>query len=321
MPTTPPSLPTAVAQPPESGSVQVLLSVQNRLRAHLRTLNEHAMRSQSLDLKKVFPDSENPQVLLAQIDELKKCLDSFRPLMPSEAKSLADAFDLEYTYESNRIEGNSLTLAETQVVLERGVTVAGKPLIHHLEAINHRDALVMVKRLVHDKAPLTPAVLLSINRIILKGSVYEDKGGRFRTEPVRIRGSRHVPPNYMVVPERMDELYQQFQAWQQEGRHPVQIAADLHFHLVRIHPFVDGNGRSARLMMSFWLLQNGFTIANLKGDDSDRLQYYNALEAASVDGNLEPFYALIYEREKASLIWHLDGLAPDIEKGRGAYYL
>jgi len=305
----------------ESMGKEELLSVQNRLQECLRTLNEKSMSNQSIDLKGLFPHTENPQELLTQIDELKKCLDSFRPLTPAEAKSLSDAFDLEYTYESNRIEGNSLTLAETQVVLERGVTVAGKPLIHHLEAINHRDALLLVKRLVDEKTPLTPSVLLEINRIILKGSVYEDKSGRFRTEPVRIKGSRHVPPNYMVVPDRMNELYQDFQKWQADGRHPVQIAADLHFHLVRIHPFVDGNGRSARLMMSFWLLQNGYTIANLKGDDSDRIHYYNALETASVDGNLEPFHALIYEREKASLIWHLEGLVPDIEHGRGGYYL
>ncbi len=256
-----------------------------------------------------------------QIDKLKKCLDSFRPLTPAEARNLSDAFDLEYTFESNRIEGNSLTLAETQVVLEHGVTVAGKPLLHHLEAINHRDALLFVKKLVAKNAPLTPSVLLDINRMILKGSVYEEESGRFRNRRVSIRGSRHVPPNYVVVPDQMTTLFANFQAWQAAKKHPVEIAADLHFQLVRIHPFVDGNGRSARLMMSFWLLQNGYTIANLSGENSQRIRYYDALEAASVDDNLEPFKHLIYEREKASLLWHLEGLTPDIEKGRGAYFL
>ncbi len=279
------------------------------------------MQNQTIDLLQLFPHTENPTELLRQIDELKKCLDSFRPLTPSESLKLAEAFDLEYTFESNRIEGNSLTLVETQIVLEHGVTVSGKPLIHHLEAVSHRDALVFVKKLVQDKAKFTLSVLLDINRIILKGSVHEEEGGRFRQKRVTIRGSRHVPPNYAVVPDKMEELYRQLEEWQTQNQHPVEIAAKLHFELVKIHPFVDGNGRTSRLVMSFWLMQNGYTIANLSGADADKLRYYNVLEEASTQGNLEPFKTLIYEREKASLIWHLEGLTPDAAKGRGTYFL
>ena len=303
-------------------STQTLLAVQHRLQKKLLEINQGSVSgNRTFDLTPLFPETDNLFEVLMQIDKLKKCLDSFRPLTPAEARNLSDAFDLEYTFESNRIEGNSLTLAETQVVLEHGVTVAGKPLLHHLEAINHRDALLLVKKLVAKNAPLTPSVLLDINRMILKGSVYEEESGRFRNRRVSIRGSRHVPPNYVVVPDQMTTLFANFQAWQAAKKHPVEIAADLHFQLVRIHPFVDGNGRSARLMMSFWLLQNGYTIANLSGENSQRIRYYDALEAASVDDNLEPFKHLIYEREKASLLWHLEGLTPDIEKGRGAYFL
>jgi Fic family protein len=299
-----------------------LLDVQARLQSHLSTINQTStMGNMSFDFEKVFPHTENPAELLGQIDELKRCLDSFRPLTTSESLKLAESFDLEYTYDSNRIEGNSLTLAETQVVLEYGVTIGGKPLLHHIEAVNHRNALVFVKELVTANQPLTPSVALEINRIILKGSPHEDDSGRYRNRRVSISGSRHVPPNYMVVPDRMDELYQTFQAWQESGNHPVEIAADLHFQLVKIHPFVDGNGRTARLTMNLWLMQNGYTIANLSGSMDDRLRYYNALESASVDDNLVPFRTLIYEREKASLIWHLDGLTPDVTAGRGAYYL
>jgi Fic family protein len=298
------------------------LELQNRLRDRLRTINQTSdMQNQTIDLLKIFPNTENHKEQLAQIDELKKCLDSFRPLTPSESVQLAEAFDLEYTYESNRIEGNSLTLVETQVVLEHGVTVSGKPLIHHLEAVSHRDALIFVKKLVQEKAKFTPSVLLDINRIILKGSVYEDESGRFRQKRVTIKGSRHVPPNYVVVPDKMDELYRQLEDWQAQGMHPVEIAANLHFELVKIHPFVDGNGRTSRLVMSFWLMQNGYTIANLSGADVDKLRYYTVLEEASTKGNLEPFKTLIYEREKASLIWHLEGLTPDAESGRGSYFL
>jgi Fic family protein len=298
------------------------LELQERLRERLRVINENSdMQNQTIDLLKIFPHTENHKEQLAQIDELKKCLDSFRPLTPSESVQLAEAFDLEYTYESNRIEGNSLTLVETQVVLEHGVTVGGKPLIHHLEAVNHRDALIFVKNLVQEKAKFTPSILLDINRIILKGSVHEEESGRFRQKRVMITGSRHVPPNYVVVPDKMEELYHNLEQWQTQGMHPVEIAANLHFEIVKIHPFVDGNGRTARLVMSFWLLQNGYTIANLSGADADKLRYYTALEKASVQGNIDPFKTLIYEREKASLIWHLEGLTPDVTNGRGAYYL
>lgn len=298
------------------------LELQNRLRDRLRIINQTSdMQNQTIDLLKIFPHTENNKEQLAQIDELKKCLDSFRPLTPSESVQLAEAFDLEYTYESNRIEGNSLTLVETQVVLAHGVTVSGKPLIHHLEAVSHRDALIFVKNLVQEKAKFTPSVLLDINRIILKGSVHEEESGRFRQKRVTITGSRHVPPNYVVVPDKMDELYQQLEVWQAQDMHPVEIAANLHFELVKIHPFVDGNGRTSRLVMSFWLMQNGYTIANLSGADADRLRYYTVLEEASTKGNLEPFKTLIYEREKASLIWHLEGLTPDAESGRGSYFL
>jgi Fic family protein len=312
--------------PPASASrptqLKQLLELQNRLREHLRTINQTSnIQFQTIDLLKLFPHTENHKEQLAQIDELKKCLDSFRPLTPSESVQLAEAFDLEYTYESNRIEGNSLTLVETQVVLQHGVTVSGKPLIHHLEAVSHRDALIFVKKLVQDKAKFTPSILLDINRIILKGSVHEAESGRFRQKRVNIVGSRHVPPNYVIVPDKMQELYQQLEEWQNQGMHPVEIAATLHFELVKIHPFIDGNGRTSRLVMSFWLMQNGYTIANLSGADADRLRYYNVLEEASTKGNLEPFKTLIYEREKASLIWHLEGLTPDVESGRGSYFL
>ena len=107
------------------------------------------------------------------------------------------------------------------------------------------------------KERFTPSVLLDINRIILKGSVHEEESGRFRQKRVTITGSRHVPPNYAVVPDKMETLYRDLDVWQAQGMHPVEVAAKLHFELVKIHPFVDGNGRTARLVMSFWLMQNG----------------------------------------------------------------
>lgn len=296
--------------------------IQTRLRNYIMLINQNnSMQNQNIDLNQIFPLREESEEMLEQIDELKKCLDSFRPLSLSEVTRLSESFDLEYTYESNRIEGNSLTLRETQVVLEQGVTIGGKPLAHHLEAINHRDALKFIKKLVNGNQPLTPSVILDVNRIILRSSEYEEESGRYRRERVRIRGSEHIPPNYMVVPDKMDELFAQFQEWKSQGIHPLQIAADLHFHIVRIHPFIDGNGRTARLIMNLWLLLNGYTIANLSGADNERLRYYNTLEEASTKGNIEPFRKLIYERERVSLMWHLDLLTPNPEKGKGIYFL
>ena len=299
------------------------LAIQQRLFTYLREANSSGSNggNTNFDLNTVFPQTDSAAELLMQIDTLKQCLDSFRPFSTSEAKSLADAFDLEYTYESNRIEGNSLTLAETQVVLEKGITVNGKPLIHHLEAFSHRDALIFIKQLISTNQPFTPSVLLEINRIILKGSVHEAESGRFRQRRVTITGSQHIPPNYMVVPDKMAALYADLAQWLAEGVHPVQIAADLHFQLVKIHPFIDGNGRSSRLVMSLWLMKHGYTIANLSGADKDRIKYYDALERASVHDDLEPFRMMVYERAKASLIWHIDGLTPVAESGRGLYYL
>jgi Fic family protein len=316
-----PTLPPAplLEHPKEAHQVA---EIQARLQKYVALLNQdNPMQNTNIDLNQIFPLPEKLEGMLSQIDELKKCLDSFRPLNSSETANLAEAFDLEYTYESNRIEGNSLSLRETQVVLEFGVTIGGKPLAHHLEAINHRDALKFIKRIVNEKQTLTPSVLLDVNRIILRSSEYEEESGRYRQSRVRIKGSNHIPPNFAAVPEKMNELFTQFEDWKASGVHPVKIAADLHFHIVRIHPFIDGNGRTSRLIMNLWLLLNGYTIANLSGSDIDRLRYYDALEEASMNGNLELFQKLIYERERASLIWHLDLLTPNVDKGRGIYFL
>lgn len=318
-----PPLDTVVAMTEHKTEIsERVRDMQECFRNHILNLNiNQPMGNLSFDFERVFPHTENNQELLGQIDDLKRCLDSFRPLTAAESAGLAEAFDLEYTYESNRIEGNSLTLRETQVVLERGMTIGGKPLADHLEAISHRDALILIKSLAHGEKPIKPSVLLDINRIILRGSVYEDESGRFRIRPVRITGSRHTPPNWVVVPDRMDGLFADFERWHEEGKHPIEVAADLHFHIVRIHPFVDGNGRTARLIMNLYLLNNGYTIANLSGSNEDRKRYYDTLDQASLHENLDPFRTLIYEREKASLIWHLSGLMPDAEKGRGVYFL
>lgn len=234
--------------------------------------------------------------ILAEVDRLKSELDALRPL---DNERIRQAFDLEYTYESNRIEGNTLTLKETDLVINEGLTISGKPMKDHLEAINHRDALEMVKDLVHQHLDFSEKVLLDIHYLILRG-IDKDNAGRYRQLPVMIKGSPFLPPQPYLVPKQMEDLF----LWFVENKntlHPVLLAAELHERLVTIHPFIDGNGRTARLVMNLVLLQHGYTVAILKGDADARLRYYNTLEKAQVDGDKQDFLLLIAETEQLSL--------------------
>lgn len=234
--------------------------------------------------------------ILAQADRLKAELDRYRQRMGGK---VAHAFELEYTYESNRIEGNTLTLQETVLVVEKGLTIGGKPLADHLEAINHTHALEYVKEIATGREPFTEAVLLNIHRLILQ-SIDNAHAGRYRSVPVLISGAAHVPPQPYLLTKQMEDYF----LWEAENRtalHPVLRAAELHERLVTIHPFIDGNGRTARLVMNLILLQHGYPIAILKGDAESRLAYYAALEAAQVEGDKTPFLELIADNVKSTL--------------------
>lgn len=226
--------------------------------------------------------------LLAEIDNLKEQLNSLRYI---EGDKVAKAFEMEYTYESNRIEGNTLTLQETALVIEKGLTIGGKSLYEHLEAINHSFALNYIKELVSEKVPLTKHELLNIHKLILQG-VDNANGGKFRTVQVLISGAKHIPPQ----PFMLDELMEDFFKWyndHKDSTHPVILAAEIHERLVTIHPFIDGNGRTSRLLMNLVLLQHGYPISILKGDAENRLKYYHVLEVAQIEGNKEPFIEMV----------------------------
>lgn len=233
---------------------------------------------------------------LQDIDHLKAELQPYRHL---ESPKVAQAFELEYTYESNRIEGNTLTLQETALVVEKGLTIGGKPLKDHLEAINHGFALDYIKELVTAKTPLTQSVLLNIHRLILQG-IDNDHAGKYRNVQVLISGARHVPPQPYLVAKQMEEYFIWYEA-EKDILHPVILAAELHERLVTIHPFIDGNGRTARLIMNLVLLQHGYPIAILKGDVTSRLAYYDALEAAREDISKTQFIALVAGNVKETL--------------------
>ncbi|SFJ54309.1 Fic/DOC family protein [Paenibacillus sp. UNC496MF] len=234
-----------------------------------------------------------------EIDQLKLQLDELRPLPAAAVRNLDEIYRVEWTYNSNAIEGNTLTLLETKLVLEDGLTIGGKKLREHFEVINHSEAISFVKEIVDKQIELSEHVLRSIHQLVLK-NIDDENAGRYRMINVGISGSGHTPPNYSIVAEQMEHLMQ----WYNQTKdhiHPVELAARAHFQFVFIHPFTDGNGRTARLLMNLILMGYGYPPAIVKAENNLRLKYYETLEEASVKGNLEPFINLIASCVKDSL--------------------
>ena len=231
-----------------------------------------------------------------ELDQLKEKLNHLRQY---HSEKVAKAFDIEYTYESNKIEGNTLTLQETALVIEKGLTIGGKSLNEHLEAINHAYAIDFIKKLAQKNEPITEHNLLQIHSLILQG-IDNANAGKYRTVQVMISGAKHIPPQPYLVPKEMENLF----IWYNENKdklHPVELSAEMHERLVTIHPFIDGNGRTSRLLMNLILLQNGFPIAILKGDTESRLKYYSALETAQTENDKKPFMKLIGDNVKETM--------------------
>ena len=201
-----------------------------------------------------------PDNYFDKVDELNKKLNSKRPISKETLKSLKESINLEWTYNSNGIEGNTLTLRETQVVLE-GITVGGKSLKEHLEVINHEQAILFLDDLIKDKEPITEWNIKNIHQLVLK-EIDDDNAGKYRDENVKIKGATHIPPDYLIVPELMEKLIINYEDWKKY--HPIIRAALLHGELVKIHPFVDGNGRTGRTLIHKVLRDEGvLTYATL----------------------------------------------------------
>lgn len=294
-----------------------------RLKYHeylLSTSSDNTMRDK-IDLSLIYPETMDKQELIFQVDDLKKCLDSFRPLSPLQAKNLEEVFSIEYTYDSNRIEGNTMTLSETALVLQKGVTIDGRTLHEHLEIVNHRDALDYVKDIVAGQEELTKRVLLEIHSLVLQGINRKD-AGKFRQENVTIGGSSHTPSDFLQVPNEI-EKYFEFYEKNKDSLHPVLLSADMHERLVTIHPFVDGNGRTSRLVMNMLLMKHGYPITIISGDRKQRHEYYDALENVRVNGQGNQFHVLILQEVKKSLFRYLDVVSMNgrkEEEGKGFYF-
>lgn len=226
--------------------------------------------------------------LLAEIDALKVRLDAARPLA---SERIQNALDIEYTYESNRIEGNTLTLRETDLVVNKGLTVAGKSMREHLEAINHFEAILYIRDLAAKGAILDEREVRNIHALVLH-AIDRENAGRYRGLPVMISGSRYQPPQPWQVSKLMED-YGHWLTGASRTLHPVIRAAEAHERLVTIHPFIDGNGRTARLVMNLLLQQDGYPIVNIPGDTDSRHAYYDALEQTNLLGDPMPFVMLI----------------------------
>jgi len=239
--------------------------------------------------------------VLCELDERKARLDAARPLPQHTLASLREQLALEWTYNSNAIEGNTLTLRETQVVLE-GITVGGKPLKDHLEAINHRDAIRYVEGLVSEEQALSERAILDLHGLVLKG-IDGQQAGRYRQQNVIITGASTRPSHFMDVRGEILALLDWHGTDVAQALHPIEREAQMHVRFERIHPFVDGNGRTGRLLLNLELMKCGYPPAIIQKDD--RLDYYQALDIAALAQDYVPITELVANAVKRSLDLYL----------------
>nr|WP_237582184.1 Fic family protein [Pontibacillus yanchengensis] len=216
---------------------------------------------------------------IQRIDQLKQELDQYLPLPPEAVKNLREVYKIEWTYHSNAIEGNTLSLVETKVVLEEGLTIGGKQLREQFEALNHAEAIDYIEEQIGKEVPIDESLIKNIHSLIMK-NIDDANAGAYRSINMRISGSEHQPPHFLQVQQEMKELLR----WYEKNRkelHPVDLAALFHFKFVYIHPFSDGNGRAARLLMNLIPMEFGYPPAIVKADKDQRLKYYQTLEMAA----------------------------------------
>lgn len=241
--------------------------------------------------------------MFSKIDAKKLLLDNKRPLPEYSLKSLREKILLEWTYNTNAIEGNTLTLSETKVVLE-GITVGGKTLLEHLEVINHQQAISYVEDIVRKEEPLSQWQIKNIHRLILKG-INDDYAGVYRDQQVLIAGASHTPPPHYQLNSEMEALMNWYER-EASALHPIVRGAMLHAIFVGIHPFIDGNGRTSRLLLNLELMKSGYPpiIIEVK----HRLAYYESLDEAIVKKNYTKFIELVASATENSLDLYLSVL-------------
>lgn len=243
-----------------------------------------------------------------RIDDKLIRLNSFRPLPVSAVKKLKEQFEIEMTYNSNAIEGNSLTLKETYLVINEGLTIKGKPLKDHLEAKSHKEALDYLYSLVESgkNNTVSERFIRSLNQIVMR-DIDKEWAGRYRNSGVIIGGADHKPPEALEIPRLMQNLINWVGDNSKKKMHPVELASVLHHKLVFIHPFFDGNGRTSRLTMNIVLMQSGFPLVIVL--KNDRKKYYRTLSLAD-KGDYIPFVNFIARAVERTLDIYLKILMP-----------
>ena len=239
--------------------------------------------------------------ILERIFTKKKKLDSLLPLPSVVVKKLHEYFTIEWTYNSNAIEGNTLSLRETQMVLQEGITIKGKSLREHFEAKNHEKAIYFIEKLVKENYQLTEKDILDIHSLVLD-RIEEEFSGRYRNGLVRITGANFIPPNALKVPDLMGNFVDSVNA-NPEKLDLISHVAKSHHRFVWIHPFFDGNGRTARLIMNLWLMKYGYPPAVIL--KNDRKKYYDALNKAN-NGKYEKLVLLTAQSIERSLDMYLE---------------
>lgn len=241
--------------------------------------------------------------VLAEVEAKRERLNTLRPLTPGEVKRLRDEFMIEFTYNSNAIEGNTLTLKETAMVLE-GMTIDRKPLKDHLEAVGHRDAFLYVEEIARQELPLSEFVIKSIHSLVLMDQP-EDKGV-FRRIPVRIMGAFAEPVQPYLIEPKITELLAADEQ-RRETMKPIERIARFHLEFEGIHPFIDGNGRTGRLIMNLDLIRCGYPPINVKY--TDRKKYYDAFDSYYRDGDAGAMIDLVAGYVNERLDMYLETLS------------
>jgi Fic family protein len=242
----------------------------------------------------------NYRLKLERIDRLKTWLDEFRPFEPQIVAELKKLYDVRFTYNSNAIEGNTLTQSETELVLTKGITVGGKTLDEHLEAIGHKEAIDYIECLAQQPMPINEWEIKQIHNLILR-KINPEEAGSYRTLDVMAAGTNYLyPPHY-----RLAQLMGDFSIWLNSASalslHPVEYASIAHYRLVSIHPFRDGNGRTARLLMNLLLIRAGYPIVTINNQVRD--DYISALVCGQQNqDDLSQLYDLVFDATISSLV-------------------
>lgn len=224
-------------------------------------------------------------------DEYKAKIDAYRPLDKNILRQIKAYFKISFTYTSNAIEGNSLSLNETKIIIEDGITIGGKSVKDHLEVIGNSNAYDLLFEIANRNVPISEDIILELYKM-LYSNIDEKNAGKYRNCNVLITGSEYELPKYQEIPKLMKEFVQSIEPNRKE-MHPVEFVAWLHERLVSIHPFIDGNGRTARLLMNLALLNAGYNIITIP--PVVRHDYIAGLQDAQLKNNIIPFTNFISE--------------------------